>query len=127
MKQLKIILYFLSGMLFGIIFVKAEIISWFRIQEMFRFASFHMFGVIMTAIAVGFTSIQFIKIFKIKTLSGGPINIKPKEYQKGNIYGSLLFGIRWALTGACPEPLFAQLGSGLFITFITFLSALWGT
>jgi uncharacterized membrane protein YedE/YeeE len=115
------------GIYFGIIFVKAEIISWFRIQEMFRFQSFHMYGVIGTAIAVGMISIFIIKKFNIKTISGEKIEIEPKPYTKGNIYGSLLFGCGWALTGACPGPLYALMGAGFWVISIAFLMALVGT
>lgn len=124
MKNLK---FLLVGVFFGIIFVKAEIISWFRIQEMFRFQSFHMYGVIGTAVIVGVISVFIIKRFKIKTLSGDEIKIEPKTFNKGQIYGGLLFGFGWALTGACPGPLFAQIGSGFTVVIITFLSAVFGT
>ena len=124
MKNLK---FTLVGIIFGIVFVKAEIISWFRIQEMFRFQSFHMFGVIGTAVVVGLISVQLIKKLNIKTLSGEAISINPKTYTKGTIIGSLLFGFGWAITGACPGPLFAEIGSGFFSIFVTMLSALAGT
>ena len=124
MKNLKFILV---GIVFGIVFVKAEIISWFRIQEMFRFQSFHMFGVIGTAVVVGLISVQLIKKLNIKTLSGEAISINPKTYTKGTIIGSLLFGFGWAITGACPGPLFAEIGSGFFSIFVTMMSALAGT
>ncbi|MBL7920488.1 MAG: YeeE/YedE family protein [Bacteroidia bacterium] len=119
--------FLLVGVFFGIIFVKAEIISWFRIQEMFRFNSFHMYGVIGTAVIVGVISVLIIKRFKIKTLSGEEIKIEPKTFNKGQIYGGLLFGFGWALTGACPGPLFAQIGSGFTVVIVTFLSAVLGT
>jgi uncharacterized membrane protein YedE/YeeE len=123
-KNLK---FLLVGIFFGIIFVKAEIISWFRIQEMFRFDSFHMYGVIGTAVVVGVISVFIIKRFKIKTISGDDIKIEPKTFNKGQIYGGLIFGFGWALTGACPGPLFAQIGSGLTVVIVTFLSAVFGT
>ena len=119
--------YTLVGTIFGIVFVKAEVISWLRIQEMFRLQSFHMYGVIGTAVAVGIVSIQLIKRFKIKTLSGEPIEISGKTFQKGQLYGGLIFGIGWAITGACPGPLFAQIGSGFGAVSITLLSAIAGT
>lgn len=114
------------GILFGIVFVKAEIISWYRIQEMFRFQSFHMYGVIGSAIAVGMLSIFIIKKFSIKTLSGDPIVISTKKFDKGKIYGGLLFGFGWAITGACPGPLYAQIGSGFTVVIVTLLSAITG-
>ncbi len=124
MKNLK---YLLVGVIFGIVFVKAEIISWFRIQEMFRFQSFHMFGVIGTAVVVGLLSVQLIKRLNIKTIAGENISITPKVYSKGTIIGSLLFGFGWAITGACPGPLFAEIGSGFWSIGITLLSAIAGT
>lgn len=117
----------LVGIFFGIVFVKAEVISWFRIQEMFRLDSFHMYGVIGTAVAVGIVSIQLIKRFSIRTLQGDPISIQPKQFSKGQIYGGLLFGFGWAITGACPGPLFAQIGAGYPVVLVTLLSAIGGT
>ena len=119
--------YLFIGIAFGIVFVKAEIISWFRIQEMFRLESFHMYGVIGTAILVGMTSIFIIKKFNIKTLSGEKIVFKPKAFNKGQIYGGFIFGLGWAMTGACPGPLFAQIGTGATVVIITLLSAVAGT
>ncbi len=119
--------YIFAGMFFGIIAVKSEIISWFRIQEMFRLTSFHMFGVIGTAVVIGIISIQLIKRLNIKTLSGEKISIAPKKFQKGQIYGGLIFGFGWAITGACPGPLFAQIGSGFGVITVTLLSAIAGT
>lgn len=119
--------YLIMGVLFGIIFVKAEIISWFRIQEMFRLDSFHMYGVIGSAIVTGMISIYLIKKFNIKTLSGEAVILKPKKFDKGTIIGSLIFGFGWAITGACPGPLFAQIGSGFMVVIITLFSAILGT
>lgn len=119
--------YLVVGILFGIVFVKAEIISWFRIQEMFRLQSFHMYGVIGSAVVVGMVSVFLIKKFNIKTLAGEQVLFHPKKFQKGQIYGGLLFGIGWAITGACPGPLFAQIGSGFVAVSITLLSAIAGT
>jgi uncharacterized protein len=115
------------GTLFGIVFVKAEIISWFRIQEMFRMQSFHMYGVIGTAVVVGMISVLVIKKFNIKTLRGEEIVIAKKTFSKGQIIGGFMFGLGWAITGACPGPLFAQIGSGFLVVIVTFLSALLGT
>jgi uncharacterized membrane protein YedE/YeeE len=119
--------YVAVGLGFGIIFVKAEIISWFRIQEMFRFQSFHMFGIIGSAVVVGMISVFIIKKIKIKTIYGETIVFQTKEFNKGNIYGSILFGLGWAITGACPGPLFAQIGSGTTVVLVTLLSAIAGT
>lgn len=115
------------GILFGIVFVKAEIVSWFRIQEMFRFESFHMYGVIGTAVVVGLISVLIIKRTKAKTIHGETIHIPNKEFNKGQIYGGLIFGLGWAITGACPGPLFAQMGAGFSVIIVTFLSAVGGT
>lgn len=119
--------YLVIGVLFGIIFVKAEIISWFRIQEMFRLQSFHMYGVIGSAVMVGMLSVWIIRRFDLKTIQGETVVIPKKEFNKGNIYGGLLFGLGWAITGACPGPLFAQIGYGATAIIVTLLSAVAGT
>ena len=122
-----LIKYAVVGMLFGIVFVKAEIISWFRIQEMFRLQNFHMYGVIGTAVFVGIISVALIKKYKIKTIQGENIIIVPKSFSKGQIYGSLIFGLGWAMTGACPGPIFAQIGTGVLSGLVILASALFGT
>src|ERR1700682_1585495 len=119
--------YLIVGLAFGIVFVKSEVISWFRIQEMFRLQSFHMYGVIGGAVAVGILSVWAIKKFKIKTIYGEKIEFHPKTFNKGQIYGGLLFGLGWAITGACPGPLFAQIGTGATVITVTLLSAIAGT
>ena len=119
--------YLVVGIFFGIVFVKAEIISWFRIQEMFQLQSFFMYGVIGSAVVIGIISIQLIKRFNIKTIQGEKIEIQPKVFSKGQIYGGLLFGFGWAITGACPGPLFAQIGTGVTVIIITLISAILGT
>ena len=119
--------YAAVGLIFGIVFVKAEIISWFRIQEMFRLQSFHMYGVIGTAVVVGMISVWLIKKFKIKTIHGENIEFHPKKYNKGQIIGGLIFGFGWAMTGACPGPLFAQIASGFLVVAVVLLSAVAGT
>jgi uncharacterized membrane protein YedE/YeeE len=119
--------YVLVGILFGVIFIKAEIISWFRMQEMFRLESFHMYGIIGSAIAVGALSIFLIKKFNIKTIYGEEVEFHPKTFNKGQIIGGLLFGLGWAMTGACPGPLFAQIGTGTSVIIVSLLSALAGT
>ncbi len=124
---LKNIKYAIVGMLFGIVFVKAEIISWYRIQEMFRFQSFHMYGVISSAVAVGMVSLWLLKKLNVKTMQGEAIAIAKKEFNKGTIIGSVLFGLGWAITGACPGPLYAQIGSGSTVVIVTLLSAIFGT
>ena len=119
--------YLLVGTLFGIVFVKAEVVSWFRIQEMFRLQSFHMYGIIGSAVVVGMISVWLIKKFNIKTIYGEKIEFHSKKFNKGQIYGGLLFGFGWAITGACPGPLFAQIGAGATVIAITLLSAVAGT
>ncbi len=124
---LALLKYLVVGVFFGIVFVKAEIISWFRIQEMFRLQAFHMYGVIGSAVVTGALSVLIIKKFHIKTLAGEPIRIARKTFRKGQIYGGFLFGLGWAITGACPGPLFAQIGSGFTVVIITLVSAIAGT
>ena len=119
--------YLVLGTLFGIILTKSEVISWFRIQEMFRFQSFHMYGVIGSAIVVGMVSIQLIKRNRLRSLAGEPIVIADKQFNHGVWIGGLIFGLGWALTGACPGPLFAQLGSGVGAAAVLILAALAGT
>lgn len=119
--------YLAVGLLFGVVFVKAEIISWYRIQEMFRLESFHMYGIIGSAIMVGAISIFIIKRFSIKTIYGEEVEFHPKTFNKGQVIGGLLFGLGWAMTGACPGPLFAQIGTGATVIIASLLSALAGT
>jgi len=124
MRQAK---YLLMGSLFGIILYKSEVISWFRIQEMFHLQSFFMYGIIGSAIVTGMLSIFIIKWLKIKSIDGQPIVIAPKEFQWGNVWGGIIFGLGWAITGACPGPIYAQIGSGFTVVIITLLSAVAGT
>lgn len=119
--------YALAGIWFGIILVKSEVVSWFRIQEMFHLQSFHMYGVIGTAIVTGIISLLIIKQFKLKTIHGEPVILLPKQFNKGQVYGGLLFGFGWALTGACPGPLFALIGSGATVIIAVLASAVAGT
>ena len=119
--------YLLMGLFFGIILVKSEVISWYRIQEMFRLQSFHMFGVIGSAVITGIISVWIIKKFNIKTIRSEKIEFPTKKFNKGQIYGGLIFGFGWAITGACPGPLFAQIGSGFSVIIVTLLSAIAGT
>jgi uncharacterized membrane protein YedE/YeeE len=115
------------GFVFGIILVKAEVVSWFRIQEMFRFQSFQMYGIIGSAILVGMISIAAIKRYQVKSISGEPIVIADKKLTKGNVLGGLIFGFGWAMTGACPGPLYALVGSGIVVVVVVLLSAVLGT
>lgn len=119
--------YLFAGIFFGIVLIKTEVISWYRIQEMFRFQSFHMYGVIGSAVVVGMISVWAIRRFSIKSTEGDKIEFTPRKFHKGNVYGGLLFGFGWALTGACPGPLFALIGTGATAIIVTLLSALAGT
>jgi len=106
--------YAIVGILFGIVLVKGELVSWFRIQEMFRFQGFHMFGVFLLAIPVAMLSVQALKRAHARTREGEPVALAPKELGRGVRYvaGGLLFGFGWALAGACPGPMFALAGAG---------------
>lgn len=121
--------YLLIGTAFGFVLVKSEVISWFRIQEMFRFDDFHMFGIIGAAIVVGMISIQIINRFNIKDIDGNPIKIQPKDpsQYKRYIIGGSMFGLGWAMLGACPAPLFILLGSGVTVIIIPIIAAIFGT
>jgi uncharacterized protein len=119
--------YLIVGAVFGMVFVKAEILSWFRIQEMFHLHSFFMYGAMMAAISVGMISVWLIKRFRIKTIHGEPITFENKKFSRGQIFGGLIFGTGWAITGSCPTSLFVQIGSGYSAIFVTLLSALAGT
>src|SRR5690554_532263 len=123
MKNIKFIVL---GVIFGIILMKSEVVSWFRIQEMFRFQSFHMYGIIGTAILTGMISIFLIKKFHIKAANGEPIVIKPKKMHKGVFVGGVIFGLGWALTGACPGPLYSLVGGGYLIIGVVLFSAIAG-
>ncbi len=121
--------YLLLGIVFGVILVRSEVISWFRIQEMFRFQSFHMYGVIASAVVVAAISVWLIRRSGATALDGEPIVIPPKEWGRhGTRYwvGGTIFGVGWALTGACPGPLFALLGAGVGSIAIAIVSALAG-
>lgn len=122
-KWYQLVKYLFADVLFGILLVKAEVISWFRIREMFRLQSFHMFGVIGSAVVTGMIAVLLIKKFKIKTVDGESIETHPKKFNKGQVYGGLLFGLGWAITGACPGPLYAQIGTGSPVIAVTLLSA----
>ena len=126
---MKYVKYLVLGALFGIILTKSEVISWWRIQEMFRFHSFHMYGVIGSAILVGMVSIQLIKRNRLKSLDGELITLADKKYNHGTWIGGTIFGLGWALTGACPGPLFAQIGAGVGVgaVAVLILAALAGT
>lgn len=120
--------YLLAGVYFGFVLMKAEVISWYRIQEMFRFQSFHMYGVIGTAVLVGMLSVWLIKRYQVKALNGEAITFTPKAptYIR-YLAGGSLFGLGWAMTGACPGPILALIGSGLSVFVVVLLAAIAGT
>ncbi|ATP55592.1 transporter [Pedobacter ginsengisoli] len=125
MKGVKFIL---TGILFGIVMAKSEAISWYRIQEMFRFQSFHMYGIIGTAVILGMLAVYLIKKTKLRNIQGQPIVLhdKDKSWSRYLIGGSI-FGLGWALTGACPGPMFVNIGYGYWAMIIVVLGALSGT
>lgn len=123
MKNIKFLIF---GIVFGIVLTKAEVISWFRIQEMFRFQSFHMYGIIGSAVVVGMLSILLLKKLNIKDFKGKDIIFLKKPFNKGFVIGGILFGLGWALTGACPGPIFALIGNGYSIFVVTMIFALFG-
>jgi len=124
-----LVMYVVIGVLFGIVLTKSEVISWFRIQEMFRFQAFHMYGVIGTAVLTAALSLQVIKRLGLRSLDGQPIAVPPKSMGTGTRYwlGGTLFGLGWALVGACPGPLFALLGNGIGVIIVPLASATIGT
>jgi uncharacterized protein len=121
--------YLLIGTLFGIVITKGEVISWFRIQEMFRFQSFHMYGVFASALAVAVPSLALIRRSGARTVLGEPVRIPPKEMGSGIRYaaGGSMFGVGWAFTGACPGPVFALLGAGVPTIAFVLVCAVLGT
>ena len=125
---MKGIRFVLAGIVFGIIMVKSEAISWYRIQEMFRFQSFHMYGIIGTAVLIGVVGIYLIKKFKLKDTGGLPINFKDKVMGwKKYLIGGSVFGLGWALTGSCPGPMFVNVGYGYYAMLVVIIGALLGT
>ncbi len=125
----RLLVYVALGMIFGIALVKSEVVSWFRIQEMFRFQSFHMYGVMGSALAVAAGSIAILKHYRVTALDGEPIALPSKDMGRGYRYwiGGTIFGLGWALTGACPGPLFALLGAGVPVMSMVIVSAIAGT
>lgn len=120
--------YLILGTVFGIVLTKAELISWFRIFEMFKFQAFHMYGVIGSAVVIGIIITQYIKRTKMKAMSGDPIVMAPKQFSYPRyLIGGTIFGLGWALTGACPGPLFVQVGNGYLVMIVAIASGLLGT
>ena len=121
--------YFLLGSVFGVVIVEAEVVSWFRVQEMFRFDAFHMYGIIGAAVLTAAMSILTIKRLGLQGADGAPLGFPPKMLGSGARYvvGGAMFGLGWALTGACPGPLVALVGAGVPVMLVAILSALVGT
>lgn len=125
---MKFIKFLLIGILFGIVMTKSEAISWYRIQEMFRFQAFHMYGIIGSALVVGLIVVQWIKRKEIRNSDGQKIKIAEKEMSVARyLYGGIVFGFGWALTGACPGPMYTLIGNGFTVFIAVILSALAGT
>lgn len=125
---MKFIKFLVLGIVFGIIMVKSEAISWFRIQEMFRFQAFHMYGIIGTAVVLGIIIIALIKKFNLKDFHGNPIVFHPKDRSITRyLLGGTIFGLGWALTGACPGPIVVNIGYGFYAMIIVFVFAVVGT
>lgn len=125
---MKFIKFLIVGILFGIVMAKSEALSWYRIQEMFRFQAFHMYGIIGTAVTLGVIGVALIKKFQIRDFAGNPIMFHPKEKSIARyIIGGTIFGLGWALSGACPGPMVVNIGYGYLTMTIVFLFALAGT
>ncbi|MDY7396206.1 DUF6691 family protein [Aureibaculum sp. 2210JD6-5] len=124
---MKFVKFLVIGILFGIILSKSEVISWFRIYEMFKFQSFHMYGIIGSAVIIGIILVQLFKKRIIKTNKGEQITIPPKKNAfKANLFGGIIFGLGWALVGACPGPMFILLGRGVLAIAVVIFGALIG-
>ena len=124
---MKNLLALILGTLFGVILVKAEVLSWFRIQEMFAFQSFHMYGIIGSAVVVGAISVLLIRSLGIRSIEGNVIEVKDKAPNYKSAYlGGTVFGLGWAMTGACPGPLYALIGSGTTILVLAVVSGIIG-
>lgn len=117
---------FVVGIYFGILLIKSEVVVWERIHRMFLFQEAHMYLVIGSAVAVGALGMWIIRRFEVKTLEGEPIVYRPKPFDKGIVYGGIAFGMGWAITGACPGPIYAQIGSGAWPALFTLGGALIG-
>ncbi|MFT5169070.1 MAG: putative membrane protein YedE/YeeE [Saprospiraceae bacterium] len=125
---MKLFKYLIPGILFGIVMTKSEAVSWFRIQEMFRFESFHMYGIIGTAVIGGAILVAVIKKMQSKNLNGDTIKFNPKNRSIPRyLLGGIIFGLGWAMTGACPGPMFTLLGQGVWAILLVIASALGGT
>ena len=125
---MKFIKFLLLGIVFGIVMTKSEAVSWYRIQEMFRFQAFHMYGIIGTAVTLGVAGVALIKRFRMRDYHGNPIMFNPKEKSVARyLIGGSIFGLGWALSGACPGPMVVTIGYGYWAMAIVFFFAIVGT
>ena len=125
MKKIK---FLLAGLMLGIVFSKSEVISWYRIYEMFKFKSFHMYGIIGSAVILGIIIVQLIKLTQMKSINGMAIRFTPKQMTwKRYLFGGSIFGLGWAMTGACPGPMFTLVGNGYLAMFVVVVSSIIGT
>lgn len=125
---MKFLKFLLAGIIFGIVMAKSEAFSWFRIQEMFRFQSFHMYGIIGTAVILGVIGVFLIKKYKMRDMNGNPIMFYPKDKSIARyLIGGTIFGLGWALSGACPGPMVVNIGYGYLAMIVVFLFAILGT
>jgi uncharacterized membrane protein YedE/YeeE len=125
---MRTLFYLVLGTVFGFIMTKSEAVSWFRIQEMFRFESFHMYGIIGTAVVTGALGVFLAKQFNIKAITGDDLKLNPKNMSIPRyLFGGTIFGLGWAMTGACPGPMFTLLGHGVWMIGIVILGAVFGT
>ncbi len=122
------LLYLGLGTLFGILLIKSEVVSWFRIQEMFRFQAVHMYGILGSAVVVAGGSVALLRHFDVSTIRGEPITISDKPFDRGinQMAGGIAFGVGWGLLGACPGPIYALLGAGITPVLVALLSAALG-
>ena len=125
---MKLLKFLFIGILFGIVMTKSEVISWYRIQEMFRFQAFHMYGVIGSALAVGVVMTQWLKRKSVKSMDGQPLQIFDKTFSVPRyLFGGIIFGLGWALSGACPGPMYTLIGNGYTTVIVLIISAVVGT
>lgn len=125
---MKLFKFVIAGIIFGIVMAKSEAFSWYRIQEMFRFQSFHMYGIIGTAVILGVIGVALIKKFNVRDANGNPIVFHPKDKSTARyLIGGGIFGFGWALSGACPGPMVVNIGYGYFAMIVVFLFAIFGT
>ena len=125
-SNLALLMSLLMGIYFGIVLTKSEVVRWQRVHDMFLFKEAHMYLIIGVGIVVAMISMMLIKKFQVKTIEGSPVVYKPKPFQKGVIFGGMLFGAGWAITGACPGPIYAQIGGGAWMALFTLAGALTG-